>query len=69
MFSLLNDSKKYDPKNLDEIKSKKEALINARKLYNNNNNVIKAFADRFFPFKDGFKKKSHECLTKHYQIG
>ena len=52
MFSLLNDLKKYDPKNLDKIKSKKEALINAEKLYNNRNNVIKVFEDGIFSFND-----------------
>ena len=57
MFSLLNDLKKYNPKNIDKIKSKEEALINAEKLYNNRNNVIKAFEDGVFSFNDGFQKK------------
>ena len=57
MFSLLNDLKKYDPKSLDKIKSKKEALINGEKLYNNRNNVIKVFEDGVFSFNDGYQKK------------
>ena len=57
MFSLLNDLKKYNPKNIDKIKSKEEALINAEKLYNNRNYVIKAFEDGDFSFNDGFQKK------------
>ena len=52
MFSLLNDFKKYNPKRLDRIKSKEEALINAEKLYNNRNNFIKAYKDRVFPFNN-----------------
>ena len=48
MFTLPNDLKKQDAKNLDKIKSKKETLINAEKLYNNRNNVIKAFEDGVF---------------------
>ena len=35
-------------------KSKEEALINKEKLYNNRNNVNKAFENEAFPFKDGF---------------
>ena len=63
MFSLLNDLKKYDPKNLDKIKSKKEALINAEKLYNNRNNVIKVFEDGVFSFNDGFQKKTESDMS------
>ena len=40
----------------------------AEKLYNNRDNVIKAFENRVFSFKDGFQKKE-SCLIKHYQIG
>ena len=69
MFTLPNDLKKQDAKNLDKIKSKKETLINAEKLYNNRNNVIKAFEDGVFWFKDGFQQKSQICLIKHYQTG
>ena len=35
-------------------KSKEEALINKEKLYNNRNNVNKAFENEAFPFKDRF---------------
>ena len=43
IFSLVNNLKEYNPKNLDKIKSSEETLINAERLYNNNNNVIKSF--------------------------
>ena len=54
MLKQLKDLEKYDRKNLDKINSRKETLINVKKLYNNRNNVIKAFENRVFPFKDGF---------------
>ena len=54
MFSLLNDSKENNPTNTKKIKPEKETLINAKKLYNNRDNVIKAFENGVFPFKDGF---------------
>ena len=43
IFSLVNNLKECNPKNLDKIKSSEETLINAERLYNNNNNVIKSF--------------------------
>ena len=69
MLKLLNGLKDYNPTNPDKIKYKEETLINPKKLYKNKNNVIKAFEDGVFPFKDGFKKKSQTCLIKHCQIG
>ena len=45
-------------------KSKEEALINKEKLYNNRNNVNKAFENEVFPFKDGFKKKESNMYDK-----
>ena len=57
MFGLLNDFKKYEPKKIKKIKSKEEAPTNTEKLYNNRDNVIKAFENGVFPFSDGFKKK------------
>ena len=71
IFSLLNDLKEFNLKNLNKIKSKEEILINAEKLYNNRNNVIKTFEDGVFLFNGGFqkKKKSQICLIQHYQIG
>ena len=33
-------------------------------MYNNRNNVIKAFENRFFPFKDGFRKKKSYISDK-----
>ena len=58
MLSLLNDLKKYNSKNSGKIKSREQTLINAERLHNNRNNIIKAFEDRFFAFIDGFKKKT-----------
>ena len=55
MFGLLNDLKEYEPKNFKKVKSKEEALTSAEKLYNNRDNVIKAFENGFFPFKDWFQ--------------
>ena len=49
-------------------KSKEEALINKEKLYNNRNNVNKAFENEVFHLKMDFKKKSQICMIKHYQI-
>ena len=57
MFEQLENLEKDDPKNLDKRDSRGETLINAKKLYNKRNNVIKAFENGFFPFKDGFQKK------------
>ena len=57
MFKLLNDLKEYNLKNLDKIKSKEETIINAKKLYKNRNNVIKAFENGVFTFNEGLKKK------------
>ena len=48
MFGLLNELKKYKPKNLKKIKSKEETLTNAETLYNNRDNVIKTFEDKVF---------------------
>ena len=56
----LKDLEKYDPKNPDKINSRKETLINVKKFYNNKNNVIRAFEDRVFLFKDGFWKKESD---------
>ena len=62
-----------EPKNLDEIKSKKETLICAERLYNNRDNVIRAFENRIFPFKDGFQKKEPDmsdiALPKWVKVG
>ena len=63
MFGLLNDLKKYESKNLKKIKSKVEALTNAGKLYNNRDNVIKAFENKVFPFSDGFQKKKESGMS------
>ena len=54
MFCLLNDLKEYNPKKLEKVKSRDETLINAERMYNNRNNIIK---DGVFPFKDRFQKK------------
>ena len=64
MLKQLKDLEKYDPKYPDKINSRKETLINVKKLYNNRNNVIKAFENRVFPFKDGFQKKESDMSDK-----
>ena len=73
MFILLNDSKENNPTNTKKIKSEKETLINAEKLYNNRDNVIKAFENGVFPFKDGFQKKgshmSDKALSDWVKVG
>ena len=60
MSNQLKDLEKYTPKNPDKIKSRKETLINAKKLHNNRYHVIKAFEDGVFPFEDGFRKKESD---------
>ena len=55
MFCLLNDLKEYNPKNLEKVKSRDETLLNAERMYNNRNNIIKGGV---FPFKDRFQKKN-----------
>ena len=64
MVSLLNELRNYKPTNPNKITAKKITLINAKKLYNNRNNVIKAFENRVFPFKDGFQKKESIMSNK-----
>ena len=39
------------------MNSRKETLINGKKLYKNRDNVAEAFENEVFPFKDGFYKK------------
>ena len=69
MASLLNNLKNCDQKNSDKIKSRKETIINAERLYNNRNNVIKVFENGVFPLTLDFKKKSQARLIKHFQTG
>ena len=57
-FKQLEDLKKFDPNNPDNIREKEETLINTEKVYNNRNNVNNAFENEVFPFKDGLKKKT-----------
>ena len=64
MVSLLNELRNHKPTNPDKIAAKKIILINAKKLYNNRNNAIKAFENRVFPFKDGFQKKESIMSNK-----
>ena len=60
MFTLLNKLRNYKPTNLDKRRERKETLTNAEMLYNSRNNVIKAFEDNFFSFKDGFQKEESD---------
>ena len=55
MSILLNILKWYNPTNVEKIKEKKETLINAERLYNNRNNVIKVFKKGIFLYTDGFE--------------
>ena len=55
MVKLLDDFKEYSPIKLEKIKSREETLNDAKKLYNNRNNVIKTFENRVFPFKHRFQ--------------
>ena len=64
MLKQLKDLEKYDPKNRDKMNSRKETLINAEELDNNKDNVIEAFENRVFPFKDGFRKKESGVSDK-----
>ena len=43
-----------EERNTNKIKSKTEALINAEKFYNYMDNVVKAFKNKVFLFKEGF---------------
>ena len=52
MFTLLNDLRNYKPTNPDKVKERKETLTNAEMLYNRRNNIIEAFQDGLFSFKD-----------------
>ena len=58
MLKQLKDQEEDDPKNLDKLKSENETLINAKKLYNNRDNVIRAF-------ENGYQI----CLIIYYQNG
>ena len=68
-FKQLEDLKRFDPNNPDNIREKEQTLINTEKVYNNRNNVNNAFENGVFPFKDGLEKKknSQRCLI-HYRI-
>ena len=57
ILEQLQDPEKYNPINPDEMNSRKETLINGKKLYKNRDNVTEAFENEVFPFKDGFYKK------------
>ena len=63
MLKLLNGLKDYNPTNPDKIKYKEKTLINGKKLYKNRNNVIKAFEEGVFSFKDGFQKKKKSNMS------
>ena len=73
MLKKLKDLEEYDPKYLDKINSQRETLISAEKIYNNRDNVIKAFENGIFPFKVEFQKKesdrSDNALPKWVKVG
>ena len=56
MFMLLNELRNYKPTNPDKIRERKETLTSAEMLHNSRSNVIKAFENRVFPFKDELEK-------------
>ena len=56
MFSLLNDLKMYDPKNLVKIRSKEELLINAKKIFIITQISLRHLRTRFFHLRMDFKK-------------
>ena len=64
MLKQLKVLEKYYPKNPDKINSRKETLINAEQLYSNRGDVIKAFENGVFPFRDGFQKKESGISDK-----
>ena len=54
---LLKDLRNYKPTSGDKIRERKETLTNAEMLYNSRNNIITAFEDGVFPFKDEPQKE------------
>ena len=69
MLGLLNDLKRYKPKNAKKIKSKEEVLTSAEKLDYNRIMSLRHLKIQFFCLKMDFKKNSQACLINHYQIG
>ena len=63
MLKQLENLEESDPKNLDIIKSREETLVEAKELYNNRDNIITAFEDGIFPFKDGFYQKEESDVA------
>ena len=63
MLKQPEDLEEHNPTNLDRINSRKETLINAEELYNNRENVIKAFKNAVFPFKDWFYQKEESNVA------
>ena len=62
MFKQLKDLEGWNPTNLEKINSRKQTLTNAEEFQNSRENLIKAFENGFFPFKDGFyQKKRIRC--------
>ena len=47
-----------------KISSRKEALLNARKLYGNRNEIINTFENGVLSFRDGFQKKESSMFNK-----
>ena len=61
---LLKDLRNYKPTSADKIRERKETLTNAEMLYNSRNNIIKAFEDGVFPFKDEPQKEKWDRSDK-----
>ena len=64
LFTLPNGLKEYNPTKPDKIKSRKETLNDAEKVYKNKGNVIKAFENGLFPFNFGFQKEKPDMSDK-----
>ena len=64
MLELLDDLKEYNRTKLDKIKSIKETLNDAEKLYKNRSIVIKGFENGVFSFNYGFQKKKPDMSDK-----
>ena len=60
MLKQLKDLEKQDPKNQDNINSRKKTLINIKILYNNRKKVIQAFETGIFANIDGLPTMRHQ---------
>ena len=64
MFELLDYLEEYNPKKLDEIKSREETLNDVENLYKIKSSVIKAFENGVLPFNYRFQKEKPNMSDK-----